>query len=187
MCNSEFFWVAPALAVWPLPLDFLTSLRACSLTVEEAGAALVGKPQEVSRIGIHYAKTAQKMDMERLKWSMWSLLSEFSKQADRGRPPWYWKGRRPRRDGYQEAVQGLRRIARPCLPSSPSAPESTSGLCLFSTFSHWDEPKAERSRGSLIFLGERGWGLLERSQQWEAHHFFSDQNVCTWWRKMLWV
>lgn len=31
---------------------------------------------------IHYAKTAKKMDMKKLKQSMWHLLTEFSTQAD---------------------------------------------------------------------------------------------------------
>ncbi|KAM9584993.1 condensin complex subunit 2 [Trichechus inunguis] len=44
---------------------------------------LVAEPQKVNKIEIHYAKTAKKMDMKKLKQSMWSLLTEFSKkQAD---------------------------------------------------------------------------------------------------------
>ena len=37
---------------------------------------------QVNKIEIHYAKTAKKMDMKKLKQSMWSLLTEFSKHAD---------------------------------------------------------------------------------------------------------
>ncbi|XP_049987575.1 condensin complex subunit 2 [Alexandromys fortis] len=44
---------------------------------------LVAEPQKVNKIEIHYAKTAKKMDMKKLKQSMWSLLTEFSrKEAD---------------------------------------------------------------------------------------------------------
>ncbi|XP_036744376.2 condensin complex subunit 2 isoform X1 [Manis pentadactyla] len=43
---------------------------------------LVAEPQKVNKIEIHYAKTAKKMDMKKLKQSMWRLLTEFSKQAD---------------------------------------------------------------------------------------------------------
>lgn len=40
-------------------------------------------PLQVNKIEIHYAKTAKKMDMKKLKQSMWSLLTEFSrKEAD---------------------------------------------------------------------------------------------------------
>lgn len=42
---------------------------------------LVAEPQKVNKIEIHYAKTAKKMDMKKLKQSMWRLLTEFSKQA----------------------------------------------------------------------------------------------------------
>ncbi|XP_007476595.1 condensin complex subunit 2 isoform X1 [Monodelphis domestica] len=35
---------------------------------------LVAEPQKVNKIEIHYAKTAKKMDMKRLKQSMWNLL-----------------------------------------------------------------------------------------------------------------
>ncbi|XP_023573222.1 condensin complex subunit 2 [Octodon degus] len=37
---------------------------------------LVAEPQKVNKIEIHYAKTAKKMDMKKLKQSMWSLLTE---------------------------------------------------------------------------------------------------------------
>uniref|UniRef100_A0A3Q3D794 Condensin complex subunit 2 n=1 Tax=Hippocampus comes TaxID=109280 RepID=A0A3Q3D794_HIPCM len=37
---------------------------------------LVPEPQRVNKIEINYAKTAKKMDMKRLKSSMWTLLSE---------------------------------------------------------------------------------------------------------------
>ncbi|XP_052580044.1 condensin complex subunit 2 [Peromyscus californicus insignis] len=44
---------------------------------------LVAEPQKVNKIEIHYAKTAKKMDMKKLKQSMWGLLTEFSrKEAD---------------------------------------------------------------------------------------------------------
>ncbi|GAB1286849.1 Condensin complex subunit 2 [Apodemus speciosus] len=44
---------------------------------------LVAEPQKVNKIEIHYAKTAKKMDMKKLKQSMWSLLTGFSsKEAD---------------------------------------------------------------------------------------------------------
>uniref|UniRef100_F6PU47 Condensin complex subunit 2 n=1 Tax=Xenopus tropicalis TaxID=8364 RepID=F6PU47_XENTR len=36
---------------------------------------LVAEPQKVNKIEIHYAKTAKKMDMKRLKSNMWSLLA----------------------------------------------------------------------------------------------------------------
>ncbi|XP_055474495.1 condensin complex subunit 2 [Psammomys obesus] len=39
---------------------------------------LVAEPQKVNKIEIHYAKTAKKMDMKKLKQNMWSLLTEFS-------------------------------------------------------------------------------------------------------------
>ncbi|XP_013009926.2 condensin complex subunit 2 isoform X1 [Cavia porcellus] len=38
---------------------------------------LVAEPQKVNKIEIHYAKAAKKMDMKRLKQSMWSLLTEL--------------------------------------------------------------------------------------------------------------
>lgn len=37
---------------------------------------------QVNKIEIHYAKTAKKMDMKKLKQSMWHLLADSSKQAD---------------------------------------------------------------------------------------------------------
>ncbi|XP_072490884.1 condensin complex subunit 2 isoform X2 [Notamacropus eugenii] len=37
---------------------------------------LVAEPQKVNKIEIHYAKTAKKMDMKRLKQSMWKLLTD---------------------------------------------------------------------------------------------------------------
>ncbi|XP_038615206.1 condensin complex subunit 2 isoform X2 [Tachyglossus aculeatus] len=40
---------------------------------------LVAEPQKVNKIEIHYAKTAKKMDMKRLKQSMWSLLTKTQK------------------------------------------------------------------------------------------------------------
>uniref|UniRef100_A0A2K5XE72 Condensin complex subunit 2 n=1 Tax=Mandrillus leucophaeus TaxID=9568 RepID=A0A2K5XE72_MANLE len=44
---------------------------------------LVAEPQKVNKIEIHYAKTAKKMDMKKLKQSMWSLLTVLSgKEAD---------------------------------------------------------------------------------------------------------
>ncbi|XP_005891674.2 condensin complex subunit 2 isoform X2 [Bos mutus] len=43
---------------------------------------LVAEPQKVNKIEIQYAKTAKKMDMKKLKQSMWSLLTETPKQAD---------------------------------------------------------------------------------------------------------
>ncbi|XP_034351214.1 condensin complex subunit 2 [Arvicanthis niloticus] len=44
---------------------------------------LVAEPQKVNKIEIHYAKTAKRMDMKKLKQSMWGLLTEFSrKEAD---------------------------------------------------------------------------------------------------------
>nr|XP_040126676.1 condensin complex subunit 2 isoform X1 [Ictidomys tridecemlineatus] len=44
---------------------------------------LVAEPQKVNKIEIHYAKTAKKMDMKKLKQNMWRLLTEFSsKEAD---------------------------------------------------------------------------------------------------------
>ncbi|XP_017654810.1 condensin complex subunit 2 [Nannospalax galili] len=41
---------------------------------------LVAEPQKVNKIEIHYAKTAKKMDMKKLKQNMWSLLTEFSRK-----------------------------------------------------------------------------------------------------------
>ncbi|XP_057599690.1 condensin complex subunit 2 isoform X2 [Hippopotamus amphibius kiboko] len=43
---------------------------------------LVAEPQKVNKIEIQYAKTAKKMDMKKLKQSMWGLLMEIPKQAD---------------------------------------------------------------------------------------------------------
>ncbi|XP_008978310.3 condensin complex subunit 2 isoform X1 [Callithrix jacchus] len=44
---------------------------------------LIAEPQKVNKIEIHYAKTAKKMDMKKLKQSMWSLLTALSgKEAD---------------------------------------------------------------------------------------------------------
>ncbi|XP_052039487.1 condensin complex subunit 2 [Apodemus sylvaticus] len=44
---------------------------------------LVAEPQKVNKIEINYAKTAKKMDMKKLKQSMWSLLTGFSRnEAD---------------------------------------------------------------------------------------------------------
>ncbi|XP_008057218.2 condensin complex subunit 2 [Carlito syrichta] len=41
---------------------------------------LVAEPQKVNKIEIQYAKTAKKMDMKKLKQSMWNLLTEFSRK-----------------------------------------------------------------------------------------------------------
>ncbi|NXR33521.1 CND2 protein, partial [Zosterops hypoxanthus] len=37
---------------------------------------LIAEPQKIHKIPIHYAKTAKKMDMRRLKRNMWELLTE---------------------------------------------------------------------------------------------------------------
>ncbi|XP_032084696.1 condensin complex subunit 2 isoform X2 [Thamnophis elegans] len=42
-------------------------------------ANMVAEPQKVNKIDIQYAKTAKKMDMKRLKHSMWQLLTEVPK------------------------------------------------------------------------------------------------------------
>ncbi|XP_006900758.1 PREDICTED: condensin complex subunit 2 [Elephantulus edwardii] len=41
---------------------------------------LVAEPQKVNKFEIHYAKTAKKMDMKKLKQSMWGFLTELSKK-----------------------------------------------------------------------------------------------------------
>ncbi|KAM6180265.1 condensin complex subunit 2 isoform 2-T2 [Erethizon dorsatum] len=41
---------------------------------------LVAEPQKVNKIEIHYAKTAKKMDMKKLKQSMWRLLTELPRK-----------------------------------------------------------------------------------------------------------
>ncbi|XP_037663547.1 condensin complex subunit 2 [Choloepus didactylus] len=41
---------------------------------------LVAEPQKVNKIEIHYAKTAKKMDMKKLKQSMWNLLTASPKK-----------------------------------------------------------------------------------------------------------
>ncbi|KAG8440936.1 hypothetical protein GDO86_006610 [Hymenochirus boettgeri] len=43
---------------------------------------LVAEPQKVNKIEIHYAKTAKKMDMKRLKSSMWSLLANCPESSE---------------------------------------------------------------------------------------------------------
>lgn len=44
---------------------------------------LLAEPQKVNKIEIQYAKTAKKMDMKKLKQSMWNLLTEISRtEAD---------------------------------------------------------------------------------------------------------
>ncbi|XP_072213075.1 condensin complex subunit 2 [Excalfactoria chinensis] len=42
---------------------------------------LIAEPQKVSKIAIQYAKTAKKMDMKRLKQSMWDLLADIQKNS----------------------------------------------------------------------------------------------------------
>ncbi|XP_058050368.1 condensin complex subunit 2 [Ahaetulla prasina] len=42
-------------------------------------ANMVAEPQKVNKIDIQYAKTAKKMDMKRLKQSMWHLLTDVPK------------------------------------------------------------------------------------------------------------
>ncbi|XP_034286659.1 condensin complex subunit 2 [Pantherophis guttatus] len=42
-------------------------------------ANMVAEPQKVNKIDIQYAKTAKKMDMKRLKQSMWRLLTDVPK------------------------------------------------------------------------------------------------------------
>ena len=46
---------------------------------------------QVNKIEIQYAKTAEKMDMKKLKQSMWSLLTKIPRRADAevtGSPRW---------------------------------------------------------------------------------------------------
>ncbi|XP_075767172.1 condensin complex subunit 2 isoform X2 [Pelodiscus sinensis] len=43
-------------------------------------ANLVAEPQKVNKIEIHYAKMAKKMDMKRLKRTMWDLLTDVQKE-----------------------------------------------------------------------------------------------------------
>ncbi|NXI47686.1 CND2 protein, partial [Galbula dea] len=41
---------------------------------------LIAEPQKVNRVAIEYAKTAKKMDMKRLKGSMWDILTEVEEK-----------------------------------------------------------------------------------------------------------
>uniref|UniRef100_A0A8D2PTB1 Condensin complex subunit 2 n=1 Tax=Zosterops lateralis melanops TaxID=1220523 RepID=A0A8D2PTB1_ZOSLA len=43
---------------------------------------LIAEPQKIHKIPIHYAKTAKKMDMRRLKRNMWELLTEQGTQGE---------------------------------------------------------------------------------------------------------
>uniref|UniRef100_A0A8D2PRQ7 Condensin complex subunit 2 n=1 Tax=Zosterops lateralis melanops TaxID=1220523 RepID=A0A8D2PRQ7_ZOSLA len=45
---------------------------------------LIAEPQKIHKIPIHYAKTAKKMDMRRLKRNMWELLTEQGTDAGEG-------------------------------------------------------------------------------------------------------
>uniref|UniRef100_A0A8C3RX18 Condensin complex subunit 2 n=1 Tax=Chelydra serpentina TaxID=8475 RepID=A0A8C3RX18_CHESE len=54
--------------------------RALGLDITTYGESnLVAEPQKVNKIEIHYAKTAKKMDMKRLKRTMWDLLTDVQK------------------------------------------------------------------------------------------------------------
>ncbi|KAM3830586.1 condensin complex subunit 2 [Vipera latastei] len=47
-------------------------------------ANMVAEPQKVNKIDIQYAKTAKRMDMKKLKQSMWHLLTEVPKNQAEG-------------------------------------------------------------------------------------------------------
>ncbi|XP_023676463.1 condensin complex subunit 2 isoform X2 [Paramormyrops kingsleyae] len=47
------------------------------------GDNLVAEPQRVNKIEINYAKTAKKMDMKKLKTTMWSLLTNCQKDPEK--------------------------------------------------------------------------------------------------------
>uniref|UniRef100_A0A8C4VNS2 Condensin complex subunit 2 n=1 Tax=Gopherus evgoodei TaxID=1825980 RepID=A0A8C4VNS2_9SAUR len=54
--------------------------RALGVDITTYGESnLVAEPQKVNKIEIHYAKTAKKMDMKRLKRTMWDLLTDVQK------------------------------------------------------------------------------------------------------------
>nr|XP_023966245.1 condensin complex subunit 2 isoform X1 [Chrysemys picta bellii] len=54
--------------------------RALGVDITTYGESnLVAEPQKVNKIEIHYAKTAKKMDMKRLKRTMWDLLTDGQK------------------------------------------------------------------------------------------------------------
>uniref|UniRef100_A0A8C3S1C2 Condensin complex subunit 2 n=1 Tax=Chelydra serpentina TaxID=8475 RepID=A0A8C3S1C2_CHESE len=57
--------------------------RALGLDITTYGESnLVAEPQKVNKIEIHYAKTAKKMDMKRLKRTMWDLLTDVQKDQN---------------------------------------------------------------------------------------------------------
>uniref|UniRef100_A0A674I0N9 Condensin complex subunit 2 n=1 Tax=Terrapene triunguis TaxID=2587831 RepID=A0A674I0N9_9SAUR len=63
-----------------LPDQFGELSRALGVDITTYGESnLVAEPQKVNKIEIHYAKTAKKMDMKRLKRTMWDLLTDVQK------------------------------------------------------------------------------------------------------------
>lgn len=61
--------------------------------------------QQVNKIEINYSKTAKKMDMKRLKSSMWSLLTESPEQ------PREVSGARQEVQKGEEEVSGVTRLS----------------------------------------------------------------------------
>uniref|UniRef100_A0A8C8RKE6 Condensin complex subunit 2 n=1 Tax=Pelusios castaneus TaxID=367368 RepID=A0A8C8RKE6_9SAUR len=84
------------------PLDFMGQGGTFDLTAHPEGGLdqygepnnittygesnLVAEPQKVNKIEIHYAKTAKKMDMKRLKQTMWDLLTDGQKKEVKAEP-----------------------------------------------------------------------------------------------------
>lgn len=103
-CFLHLASLTPSSPESPLPtslttaLGSLPSLRAYGLRVKEEGAALVTEPQKVNRIGIHSAKTAEMMDMNKLAEYV-EFAVRVLKQANAGKAQWYRKRRGPSRDG----------------------------------------------------------------------------------------
>ncbi|MGH0176156.1 UNVERIFIED_CONTAM: hypothetical protein FKN15_072134 [Acipenser sinensis] len=91
---------------------------------------LVAEPQKVNKIELNYAKTAKKMDMRRLKRSMWCLLTDREDKAVEVRHeirvqttnPLFGSGAIPSHPAYQSLLKEL-------LTGLPSAASSKGAPC----------------------------------------------------------
>ena len=53
------------------------------MDMTQLGDKLVDQPNKVKQIDINYARTAKKMDVKKLKSSMWKLLVQPEKDTDK--------------------------------------------------------------------------------------------------------
>ena len=122
---------------------------------------LVAESQKVNKIEIQYAKTAKKMDMKKLKQSMWILLTEIPKQADAEVNHSENGEAGPFEEGADKKLSSLTKDLQKSLPplmaqnlSIPLAFACLLQACLFYAIVKWKKKKVQNRQKyqSLYFI-----------------------------------